>query len=97
MTDKRLKKLKTLAKRLGAKFNRFESLDQALTHSSSVHEGTEGPDRDNESLEFLGDAVLGLVISSRLFNMFPDYSPGEYSKLKASLVSRSVPTSPLMR
>jgi ribonuclease-3 len=90
VTDDRLKKLRTLIKKLGAKFNRVESLDRALTHSSSVHEDTEGLDHDNESLEFLGDAVLGLVISDHLFNTFPDYSPGDYSKLKASLVSKSV-------
>jgi ribonuclease-3 len=60
---------------------------QALTHRSFVNEH-EGEDlRNNESLEFLGDAVLGFVISSRIFRHYPDLTEGELSKIKAYLVS----------
>jgi ribonuclease-3 len=60
---------------------------QALTHRSFVNEH-EGEDlRNNESLEFLGDAVLGFVISSRIFQHYPDLTEGELSKIKAYLVS----------
>ena len=66
-------------------------LDRALTHSSNVHEKTivEGNDalEDNEQLEFLGDSVLGFLISESLVKRFPDYREGRLSKLKAHLVS----------
>jgi len=62
-------------------------LEQALTHKSKAHEDPSGGVTDNESLEFLGDAVLGLVVSEALFRAFPAYSEGQKSKIKASLVS----------
>jgi len=69
------------------KFNDQNLLLQALTHRSFVNEH-EGEDlRNNESLEFLGDAVLGFVISSRIFQHYPDLTEGELSKIKAYLVS----------
>jgi len=61
-------------------------LEQALTHSSHAREFEEHG-QDNEQLEFLGDAVLGLVTSEELFTRFPQYKEGELSKLKAHLVS----------
>ena len=62
-------------------------LEHALTHRSRVHEDASGGVVDNESLEFLGDAVLGLIIADRLFREFPDYDEGRKSKLRALLVS----------
>jgi len=60
---------------------------RALTHRSFVNEH-EGEDlRHNESLEFLGDAVLGFLISSRVFHRYPTLSEGALSKIKAYLVS----------
>src|SRR3954463_1424632 len=61
-------------------------LERALTHSSLANESGEGV-RDNEPLEFLGDAVLGLVASRVLFERFPDFSEGRLSKMRAHLVS----------
>jgi len=65
-------------------------LRRALTHSSHVHERTwvdgESLRRDNEQLEFLGDAVLGFVISDELLLRHPEASEGRLSKLKANLV-----------
>ena len=62
-------------------------LEHALTHRSRAHEDASGGVRDNESLEFLGDAVLGFVISDRLFRECPDWNEGQKSKARAALVS----------
>ena len=62
-------------------------LEHALTHTSRANEDVSGGVADNESLEFLGDAVLGFVIADLLFREFPTYNEGQKSKIKASLVS----------
>ena len=72
---------------LGHRFRDRGLLEHALTHRSRAHEDASGGVIDNESLEFLGDAVLGLVIADRLFREFPDYDEGQKSKVKALLVS----------
>jgi ribonuclease-3 len=58
-----------------------------LTHRSRVHEDASGGVIDNESLEFLGDSILGFVIADMLFREFPQHNEGQKSKLKASIVS----------
>ena len=85
--DKREAELRHLAERLGVDINDFSLFDRALTHASVVAESSE-ISHDYESLEFLGDAVLGLAVSHRLFEVLPDRTPGEYSRLRASLVNR---------
>lgn len=80
---------------LGHRFRRQELLEQALTHASFAREAESIPAgdehdlraRDNEQLEFLGDAVLAYVISQELFRRFPEYTEGELSKLRGHLVS----------
>src|SRR5229473_1153845 len=76
---------------LGHHFKNRKLLFRALTHSSRVHEiqATElsGSDADNEQMEFLGDAVLGFLISESMVHRFPSYPEGRLSKLKAHLVS----------
>ncbi len=62
-------------------------LEHAMTHTSRANEDVSGGVVDNESLEFLGDAVLGFVIADMLFRDFPAYNEGQKSKVKASLVS----------
>jgi ribonuclease-3 len=62
-------------------------LEHALTHRSRVHEDASGGVFDNESMEFLGDSILGFVIADMLFREFPQHNEGQKSKLKASLVS----------
>lgn len=62
-------------------------LEHAMTHTSRANEDVSGGVADNESLEFLGDAVLGFIIADMLFHEFPGSNEGEKSKLKASLVS----------
>ena len=80
-----------LEEALGHCFKRQELLEQALTHSSHAHEANESGEsstrRDNEQLEFLGDAVLGMVTSDALYQRFPQHHEGELSKLRAHLVS----------
>jgi ribonuclease III len=76
-----------LEARLGYRFRDRGLLEHALTHKSKAHEDPSGGVIDNESLEFLGDAVLGLVVSEALFRAFPLSSEGQKSKVKANLVS----------
>ena len=79
--------LQALEATLGYQFLDQGLLEHALTHRSRAHEDISGGVRDNESLEFLGDAVLGFVISDRLFRECPESDEGEKSKAKAWLVS----------
>jgi ribonuclease III len=72
---------------LGYRFKDQQLLSQALTHRSYVNEHEEQRLRNNESLEFLGDSVLGFLISSRIFHHYPELTEGELSKIKAYLVS----------
>jgi ribonuclease III len=81
---------------LGYKFSTKELLERALTHSSAVPElrsaGAEEPvsallPRDNERLEFLGDAVLELLASEYLLATFPEWSEGQLSKSRARIVN----------
>jgi ribonuclease-3 len=83
--------LENLESALGHRFQNRDLLIRALTHSSRVHEQQAGPvegaPADNEQMEFLGDAVLGFLISEALVARFPSYPEGRLSKLKAHLVS----------
>ena len=76
-----------LERRVGYRFRDRGLLEHALTHRSRVHEDASGGVFDNESMEFLGDSVLGFVIADMLFREFPEHNEGQKSKLKASLVS----------
>lgn len=76
-----------LEQRLGHVFADRALLERALTHRSHANEDLSGDSRDNELLEFLGDAVLGLVVAEWLVREFPDLDEGQTSKMKASLVS----------
>ena len=78
---------RTLETRIGYRFRDRGLLEHALTHKSKAHEDPSGGVIDNESLEFLGDAVLGLVIADGLCRRFPHSSEGQKSKIKAMLVS----------
>lgn len=62
-------------------------LEQALTHKSYHNENSESSPGHNERLEFLGDAVLDLVLSDMLMKQFIDFSEGDLSKMRASLVN----------
>ena len=76
-----------LQRRINYRFRDRGLLEHALTHKSRAAEDASGGVADNESLEFLGDAVLGLVVADVLFRRFPEYDEGQKSKVKASVVS----------
>jgi ribonuclease-3 len=76
-----------LEEQIGYRFRDLGLLEHALTHRSRAHEDASGGVIDNESLEFLGDAVLGFVIADMLFHRFPTHSEGYKSKVKAGIVS----------
>jgi len=77
----------TLQQGIGYRFRDRGLLEHAMTHTSRANEDVSGGVRDNESLEFLGDAVLGFLIADMLFNEFPEHDEGQKSKIKAALVS----------
>lgn len=78
-----------LEKKLNYKFKKNELLERALTHKSFAHELRERCDH-NEKLEFLGDAVLDLVLGEYLMEKFPSDGEGGLSKKRASLVNEDV-------
>src|ERR1022692_661816 len=82
--------LESLECRINYRFSGRELLRRALTHSSAANEahgGTGSPKDDNEQLEFLGDSILGFLISEALVRRYPESREGELSQLKAHLVS----------
>lgn len=79
--------LEELEARLGHAFRDRELLLRALTHRSFSHTPLDSPASDNEQLEFLGDAVLGLLVSDALLSRCPEFPEGKLSRLKAHLVS----------
>jgi ribonuclease-3 len=82
--------LDALQGRIGYHFRSRQLLDQALTHSSLAYERQQPrtPQDDNEQLEFLGDAVLGLAVTEHLYRAYPDLHEGALTQLRAQLVSR---------
>ena len=73
--------------RIGHTFLEPLHLLRALTHKSYAHESRDSDVPDNETLEFLGDSVLGFIVGERLFEQFPEMDEGALSKMKAFLVS----------
>jgi len=88
--------LQELELALGHRFACPELLIHALTHRSQAYElametagkPEDAPRGDNERLEFLGDAVLGVVVAEALFQSHPDWQEGELTRIRAQLVSR---------
>ncbi len=78
--------LDTLHNLIGYQFQNPQLFLEALTHSSYVQEASEGG-RDNEQLEFLGDAVLNFLVSVRLADAFPELEEGKLSRARARLVA----------
>ena len=86
--EERMEKLHELERKIGYTFTDIRLLELSLTHKSFL--GGNGPHSEcNERMEFLGDTVLEIAISSFLYNKFPIYTEGQLSKLKAVAVSRS--------
>ena len=74
-----MKAINVLEKHFGYQFKNSELLDQALTHRSASK-------KHYERLEFLGDSILGFVISGELYNRFPDANEGELTRLRSQIV-----------
>lgn len=74
-----------LEKKLKIKFNNLDYLKEALTHRSYLNENRSWPYHNNERLEFLGDAVLEMVVSDFLYKNYPDFEEGELTALRAKL------------
>ena len=80
--------LSELESAIGYKFKNPDLLVRALTHRSLANEQAAENPVDNERLEFLGDAVLGLMVAEALFLLYPDWREGELTRARAQLVSR---------
>lgn len=78
--------LEKLQERIAYRFRDPDLLVEALTHSSYRQEASSLP-RDNEQMEFLGDAVLNFLVSVRLADSFPEYEEGRLSRARARLVA----------
>jgi len=79
--------LSQLATKLNLKFTNLKLLQQALVHRSYLNEHPDFPLGHNERLEFLGDAVLEIIVTEYLYNRFPDESEGVMTDWRASLVN----------
>ncbi len=78
--------LKQFAQKLGYTFHNISLLNESLTHSSYANENKKKNIRYNERLEFLGDAVLSVIISDYLYNRLKRTPEGELTKIRASIV-----------
>jgi ribonuclease-3 len=78
--------LEEMQRALGVSFNNISLLEQCLVHRSYLNENPDFHLASNERLEFLGDAVLGLIVADKLYGGFPHLSEGEMTRLRAYLV-----------
>jgi len=81
--------IQLLETKIGYKFKKKSLIKEALTHKSFAKEKLGNSEPFNERLEFLGDAVLELIISDYLFSTYPQYTEAELSKIKAYAVQES--------
>jgi ribonuclease III len=86
MTQRNLSKFQ---RNLGYEFKNVDFLVESLMHSSFVNEHPEMDIQDNERLEFLGDAVLNLIVGHLLMERYPDLKEGDLSRMRANLVNES--------
>lgn len=80
--------MQPLESRIQYKFRNSLLLAESLTHPSLAYE-SQKPHFDNQRLEFLGDAVIQLIITEELYNRFPEFPEGQLTKLRSRLVSRT--------
>lgn len=85
MTD-----LASLEDKIKIKFKNKKNLEEAFTHRSYLNENPEWVGNHNERLEFLGDAVLELIVTEYLFLNFPDKAEGELTSFRAALVNANM-------
>jgi ribonuclease-3 len=87
MNKERKEELQELCRSLKIEMNDLYLLNTALTHTSYAHESKQFPKPNHsERIEFLGDSVLGLVVSTYMYKRFPRMDEGELTKLRAYLV-----------
>jgi len=84
--------LAILEQTLGIVFNDSSLLEQALVHSSYLNENPGLVQASNERLEFLGDAILGLVVAEKLYQDYPYFAEGEMTRIRSALVRRDTLT-----
>ncbi|MCF8008848.1 MAG: ribonuclease III [Halanaerobiales bacterium] len=84
------KKVAELEDKLNIKFDNKRLIIRALTHKSFANENTDLKIKDNERLEFLGDSVLSLSISTYIFNKYDNYKEGKLAKIRSVIVSAPV-------
>jgi len=82
----KMQQLEILQEKINYKFNNVMYLKRALTHSSYANENKKEKVKNNERLEFLGDSVLGLVVSEYLYSHFPNLAEGQLTKVRARIV-----------
>ncbi|GAB6272609.1 MAG: ribonuclease III [Smithellaceae bacterium] len=87
MDNDRLQQLTALQGKLSYTFRNMDLLSTALTHRSYVNENPQSGASDNERLEFLGDAVLGLCVSDLLMKKHADFDEGTLSKIRSLMVN----------
>ena len=87
MQEKRTQQLQSFCQGLGIHMHDLELLDMALTHTSYAHQAKQYPKpHHNERIEFLGDSVLSVIVSTYMYKNFPDLAEGQLTKLRAYLV-----------
>lgn len=86
MTTQVVRSTEQFAQVLGVKFRDLRLIEEALTHASYINENPDLGLPCNERLEFLGDALLGLVIAAELYRLYPGSPEGELTQLRSSLV-----------
>lgn len=89
MAKKSKRYLEALQKNLNYEFKDIKLLETALTHSSYANEHNMKTTENNERLEFLGDAIVSLIVSRYLYKKYPHYPEGELTKIRASVVCES--------
>jgi len=83
----------TLEKKIGLKFKNKDLLKQAFTHRSYLNENPDFKLEHNERLEFLGDAVIELIVTEHLYKEYPEKPEGELTNWRAALVNAKMFTS----
>ena len=87
MQDKRKQQLASFCASQNIQMHDLELLEMALTHTSYAHEAKQTPKpQHNERIEFLGDSVLSVIVSTYMFKHFPELAEGQLTKLRAHLV-----------
>ena len=90
LSIERKEELDEVQRIIGIKFNDIDLLNQAFVHSSYVNEQKLSKLESNERLEYLGDAVLGLITSEYIFKKYPESDEGGLTKIKSVLVSKPI-------